>query len=136
MASTVIKKNPVLSNFISLSHEQILKMGPEEVTVLKIAGDELYQPSTPFANNEAFTNFSAAVHNSIPFFETACAAFARIIEHQKRLSTSKGFEKHSVRLQICADYKKAQEDYTSLLKVAHYFLLLAHNSLIRSLREF
>jgi hypothetical protein len=151
MAVTVIKTNPVFANFISLSREQILKMGHAEATVLKNAGDELYKPNTPFADNEAFIDFSAAVHNSIPFFETAGVALAGMVECRQRFSTiplvksklhntSDNVKKYVVKgrayLQICTDYKKAKEDYTELLKVAHYFLLRAHDYLLRSLSEF
>ena len=150
---SVIKDNSDLSNFISLSREQILNMRLEEATVLKNAGDELYKPSTLFSENEAFTAFSAAVHNSIPFFETACVALAKVVEHRKSLLTTppvkskfhyyngnqgefkKDFLKHRAHAKLHADYKKAKEEYIDILKGAHYFLLLAHDSLLRSLSE-
>jgi hypothetical protein len=154
MASTVIKANPDLSNFISLNHEQILKIRLEEATALKKAGDELYKPLTPFSENYAFINFSAAIHNSIPFFEAAGVALAKVGENRKMLSTTpliksnfhyhnythgefkKDFLKRRAHLQILTDYKKAKDDYIDLLKGAHWFMFLAHDSLLRSLSEF
>jgi len=149
MASTVIKSNPDLSNFISLNREQILKIRLEEATVLKNACDELYKPLTPFSENEAFINFSAAVHNSIPFFETANAALTKMVELRKIIPPNskfhyynqnqgefkKDFLKLRAHLQILTDYKKAKEDYIDLLKGAHWFMFLAHDSLLRSLSE-
>jgi hypothetical protein len=143
-ASTVIKNNPVLSNFISLSHEQILNIRLEEATVLKNAGDELYKPLTPFSENEAFTSFSAAVHISIPFFEAADVALAKLGEHRKMLTTkckfrnrkSGEFRKDFIKRRALADYKKAKKDYIDLLKASHLFLLRAHDSLLLSLSEF
>jgi len=143
MASAVIQTNPVFANFISLSEEQVRMMGPEEVTELNNAGDELL---TQFSGNKAFISFLASVHNSVSVFGTVAMAYEEMVTCQNNLpppwvnskfrhnqpgKIKQNFEKYRAHAKLHADYQKAKEDFLGLLSMAQGFLLRAQ----RSLRE-